>query len=260
MSEDCEIKDQLEQLDADGAPLEVANLTFIEGILGQGAFGTVRLAKRKVDEEHADCGRKESPSIEPLLPLPAIITPRMRPTRNRPRKYPISRSASAPAGHDFFDISEEEKRASEASSRREVKRSQSHEFHHVNGHDLKDNEQLVAVKIFEKSILKRMRTMERNTETKRVLVKTALEKVEREIALMKKLCHPNLVRQLFCPFPCASLNCHPRLTYLLPTTRSCSSMRLIRPSLICCIWQSNTCHSVVSLRVNGESETSERVI
>jgi serine/threonine protein kinase len=54
--------------------------------------------------------------------------------------------------------------------------------------------ELVAVKIFQKSVLKRKRTMERNKETGRMQVRTALEKVEREVALMKKLAHPNLVR------------------------------------------------------------------
>eukprot|EP00529_Nitzschia_sp_RCC80_P005832 CAMPEP_0113494962 /NCGR_PEP_ID=MMETSP0014_2-20120614/29370_1 /TAXON_ID=2857 /ORGANISM="Nitzschia sp." /LENGTH=1001 /DNA_ID=CAMNT_0000388857 /DNA_START=80 /DNA_END=3085 /DNA_ORIENTATION=+ /assembly_acc=CAM_ASM_000159 len=57
-----------------------------------------------------------------------------------------------------------------------------------------DDEQLVAVKIFSKSILKRRRTMERDRSTRRVKVKTALEQVEREIALMKKLSHPNLLQ------------------------------------------------------------------
>jgi serine/threonine protein kinase len=55
------------------------------------------------------------------------------------------------------------------------------------------NKDLVAVKIFQKSILRRIRTMERNSQTRKVQVKTALEKVEREIAIMKKLSHPNLV-------------------------------------------------------------------
>jgi [calcium/calmodulin-dependent protein kinase] kinase len=57
-----------------------------------------------------------------------------------------------------------------------------------------DDEQLVAVKIFSKSILKRKRTMERDKSTKRVKIKTAWQQVEREIALMKKLSHPNLVQ------------------------------------------------------------------
>eukprot|EP00536_Pseudo-nitzschia_multiseries_P001802 jgi/Psemu1/181949/e_gw1.23.200.1 len=66
------------------------------------------------------------------------------------------------------------------------------------GERLDDNDdhddQLVAVKIFSKSNLKRRRTIERDKNTKRVKIKTALQQVEREIALMKKLCHPNLVR------------------------------------------------------------------
>jgi serine/threonine protein kinase len=56
-----------------------------------------------------------------------------------------------------------------------------------------EDEHLVAVKIFQKSVLRRMRTMERNKETRRVQIKTALEAVEREVALMKKLSHPNVV-------------------------------------------------------------------
>lgn len=56
-----------------------------------------------------------------------------------------------------------------------------------------DGYELVAVKIFQKSVLKRMRTMERDKETRKMKVKSALEKVEREVALMKKLAHPNLV-------------------------------------------------------------------
>jgi len=63
-------------------------------------------------------------------------------------------------------------------------------FEMDDGHE---QEELVAVKIFSKSILKRRRTMERDKKSKRVKVKTALQQVEREIALMKKLSHPNLV-------------------------------------------------------------------
>ena len=62
-------------------------------------------------------------------------------------------------------------------------------FEMDDGHE----EELVAVKIFSKSILKRRRTMERDKKSKRIKVRTALEQVEREIALMKKLSHPNLV-------------------------------------------------------------------
>ena len=56
-----------------------------------------------------------------------------------------------------------------------------------------EEEMLVAVKIHDKSILKRIRRMERDKKTRRMKVHTALEQVEQEIALMKKMHHPNLV-------------------------------------------------------------------
>ncbi|KAJ8609620.1 hypothetical protein CTAYLR_006284 [Chrysophaeum taylorii] len=48
-----------------------------------------------------------------------------------------------------------------------------------------------AVKIFNKSLLRRKRTMERTVDG--IHVHSELEKVEREIAIMKNLSHPNLV-------------------------------------------------------------------
>ncbi|KAL7539623.1 hypothetical protein ACHAWF_006461 [Thalassiosira exigua] len=51
---------------------------------------------------------------------------------------------------------------------------------------------LVAVKIFEKSLLEKCRTIERDSDNQ-MQVRTALENVEREIAVMKIIQHPNLV-------------------------------------------------------------------
>jgi len=59
----------------------------------------------------------------------------------------------------------------------------------------KDGE-IVAVKIFSKSLLKRMRTMERDSSTRKMQVRTALERVEREVALLKMMRHPNIVQML----------------------------------------------------------------
>jgi serine/threonine protein kinase len=53
-------------------------------------------------------------------------------------------------------------------------------------------EELVAVKIFHKSILRDCKTMSQDS-SHHLQVRTALENVEREIAVMKMLQHPNLV-------------------------------------------------------------------
>ena len=52
--------------------------------------------------------------------------------------------------------------------------------------------ELVAVKIFEKSILKECKSMERDDQNQ-MQVHTALETVEREIAVMKMIQHPNIL-------------------------------------------------------------------
>ena len=57
----------------------------------------------------------------------------------------------------------------------------------------RQREDLVAVKIYSKSILQRIRTMQRDKKTRRMTIHTALDSVQQEIALMKKMHHPNLV-------------------------------------------------------------------
>ena len=154
-----------EQFDENGDVLTVGNLTFVEGILGTGSYGIVRLAHRR--------------------PLTPPLTSAFSVDRNKRSRDPpgLSRSASAPTDSTFFRCPDRlEKSTSSligdlfASSFKKEK-----------------NDDLVAVKIFNKSLLKRMRTMERDKATNRMQIKTAYEKVEREIALMKKFSHPNLV-------------------------------------------------------------------
>lgn len=53
--------------------------------------------------------------------------------------------------------------------------------------------ELVAVKIIQKSILKQIKTMQKGPNN-RLTVHTAFDNIEREIATMKRLRHPNLVR------------------------------------------------------------------
>lgn len=54
----------------------------------------------------------------------------------------------------------------------------------------------VAVKIYSKSLLKRMRNIKRSKSKGTIVVHTALDDVEMEIALMKQMRHPNLVSLL----------------------------------------------------------------
>ena len=58
--------------------------------------------------------------------------------------------------------------------------------------DTNDKGVLVAVKIFEKSLLEKCRTIERDSTNHQMQVRTALDNVEREIAVMKMIQHPNL--------------------------------------------------------------------
>jgi serine/threonine protein kinase len=225
-----------EELDSEGSPVKVANIVFIEGILGKGSYGLVRLARRK----HIQRG-SESSSVSAHQAMSVLQTSKSHDendisidtsNRNRPgqrqppaalrnaphptnvrardnrRRGGLERSASAPSGDDFFNLTEAEKNVyGKKDTAQHAHNSRIHKLLHRNhsiSHksrsaslgemdDDSEDEQLVAVKIFQKSILKRSRTMERDKETHKVEIKTALQQVEREIALMKKLSHPNLV-------------------------------------------------------------------
>lgn len=300
-----------EEFDDEGNVVKVENLVFIEGILGQGAFGTVRLARRKF-YHHNNGGNSSSSSgvvyspatnsARKILDGTHLQIPRSpfqgRRTRagHRLRRKSLSKSTSEPRKKsDFFhapDLEDPHPASSAAAPPSSRTLAPSHSLdgpdfdskdgttlvadamngdgthfqdlspipslptnlqplpesapqdhihhlrhrtvsspighkhrgrqanHHTHGwhspsvignlglftrsrsslnHEEQygqydDDEQLVAVKIFSKSILKRKRTMERDKSTKRIKVKTAWDQVEREIALMKKLSHPNLVQ------------------------------------------------------------------
>ncbi|CAI5721380.1 unnamed protein product [Hyaloperonospora brassicae] len=62
------------------------------------------------------------------------------------------------------------------------------------GSAIRDGEELVALKVFKTSLLKKMRDVKR--VGRRMVVSTALDKVQMEIAIMKKLHHPNLLNLL----------------------------------------------------------------
>lgn len=236
-----------EQFDSSGDTVRVANLTFIDGILGKGQYGVVRLAKRRKRKSfHHEATSSFTDSFPesnfrtsgscPNSPFISRNTLKLTPSsatsqeyqkscnRNsldgnrRPRSYSFQmgestdRRTSFSASSDFFsnmlvedeDLEEKETMCPAATPKYPLlnplrgfllNRSQSNASAKSSSSFSDENdEHLVAVKIFQKSVLKRMRTMERNKETRRVQVKTALESVEREVALMKKLSHPNLTR------------------------------------------------------------------
>jgi serine/threonine protein kinase len=239
-----------EELDDDGNATRVANLTFVEGILGQGAYGTVRLARRtklpqcenhtvsNSPDTHAPTvdDKSRNPSNEPMdITLTKELSSSLTLTgerfirrvrsgiagnhdgettitnvnghHHRTRRH--ERRNSAPHEDSFFRITKHDDHAK--SEKREnhhhhlqLRRDQQHRSFRKNtlldkknnynsDGDDNDMEELVAVKIFQKSVLKRKRTMERDTETRKMYVKTAYDQVEHEVALMKKLAHPNLI-------------------------------------------------------------------
>lgn len=164
-----------EQFDEDGNAIKVGNLEFVEGILGTGAYGTVRLARTSPSSSGSSTPVSGGGSHS-----------ERRRIRKQARRNNFARSMSAPTGSLFFRTPEDQHRLEKSSS------SIVDLFMSPRKKESFDDK-LVAVKIFNKSILKRMRTMERDKATNRVHVKTAFDTVEREIALMKKLSHPNLV-------------------------------------------------------------------
>ena len=204
-----------EEFDESGNVVRVANLVFLEGILGKGTYGTVRLARRKVNDDNRPQQLQPPQETQPLATrtsydllnrhkTESAAVGGSRNNRRRGSGKGMRRSNSAPpTGDDLFHMTEEEQKVygkktaplknyvQAGFTSRLIRRSLGYDDSDSNGSDAED--QLVAVKIFHKSILKRIRTMERNKQTRKVLIKTALEQVEREIALMKKLSHPNLV-------------------------------------------------------------------
>jgi [calcium/calmodulin-dependent protein kinase] kinase len=217
-----------EEFDPEGNVTKVENLHFIDGVLGQlgqGSFGTVRLARRKLFSASNPEARPPMPLSPPSSNLNGSSTPSVlnasfftppqsgHSNRLRPRQQLLSKSQSVPKGGDFFAGVNDILPVTSEKNAFSLGRSSTHQLNAQSkrpsvvgklglfirqmasfDHDDEDeDEELVAVKIFSKSILKQRRTMERDKSTRRMKVKTALQQVEREIALMKKLSHPNIV-------------------------------------------------------------------
>jgi len=184
-----------EEFDDEGNVVKVENLEFIPGILGQGAFGTVRLARRHLSLS----SNSRSSSNSSLNSCNKNCSSPVSPFRRAVRSYSFDEAGESDSSDRYTAFRNDFMTKAHHFS---LFRSRSGDFADEKARDGADNkhnnnnnnDQLVAVKIFSKSNLKRRRTIERDRSTKRVRVKTALQQVEREIALMKKLSHPNLVR------------------------------------------------------------------
>lgn len=207
-----------EEFDAEGNTLSIANLEFVEGILGKGTYGLVRLAHRQGPPVTPSSSVKATAKDDSALHTPSSWGYRRRRqgSFSKPQQQPQPQSAGM-GNHSQTPSS------TQSLGRRRRSRSQTlpirdtnffspHPTNETNaspslgawlrrqsGHRSSGNlaeeisNDLVAVKIFHKSILKRKRTLARDPNTHKVHVNTALDTVEREIALMKKLSHPNLV-------------------------------------------------------------------
>jgi len=123
-------------------------------ILGTGAFSTVRLAWRKTP----DHSQYNDDNVEPST-----------------------------------SYQEMDENGPEREERRSIVRVQSKTSDVDSNASPNSKGELVAVKIIQKSILKQMKTMQKG-DNNRMTVHTAYDNIEREIATMKRLQHPNLVR------------------------------------------------------------------
>ena len=194
-----------ELFDGEGNVVNVENLEFIPGILGQGAFGTVRLARRTFRSSCNDSASSGNVgSCDNNAHTNNNYRSRRRYIRHKSTSIPVGRLNRSGSLDEAGDNStncynahrkDYRKHAIIASGFR-LFRSRSRDYieERLVDDTGTNGDQLVAVKIFSKSNLKRKRTIERDRSTNRVNVKTALQQVEREIALMKKLSHPNLVQ------------------------------------------------------------------
>lgn len=147
-----------EEYDEYGEVVRVGNLHFTEKTLGSGSYAEVVLAKRIPNPDDSSYRR---PS------LPAHFRGSFA------KNIQVYRSSTK--GADVDD-------------------AQAFDSLYTKSTNNKDD--YVAVKIYSKSILKRVRNFSRSKTKRRITVHTALDDVEREIALMKQMRHPNLVSLL----------------------------------------------------------------
>jgi [calcium/calmodulin-dependent protein kinase] kinase len=155
----------IESINSDpGRVVEVGNLRFLKdnemnngesSVLGRGSFAMVRLAWRKTP-----CRRLSA----------------------------ISDLSEKEADRSFSSMDAMDTSSPEASEHMNFPQFDADETEN----NTATKQELVAVKIFQKSILRDCKTMSQDS-SHHLQVRTALENVEREIAVMKMIQHPNLV-------------------------------------------------------------------
>lgn len=161
-----------EEFDDLGNVISVADIEFTDDVLGEGSFGIVRLARRNSKSKLKDSkrlGKLTSSSITCA-----------------------SNISSFRSGGEIWNSIDENSSVGGKEKKKRMKKWKN------DGNKDKTNlmeTNLMAVKIYSKSALKRMREITKSTSAKRRLsIHTALEKVEKEISIMKMMNHPNLVK------------------------------------------------------------------
>lgn len=163
-----------EEYDEDGEVVKVGNLHFTDKVLGSGAYAQVVLAKRVTNSETSSVSSSRPSSFPPSV-IKGSFNSNIKISSSLENVSSSKSSSSDKYDEDDDDDDHDEKISS-------------------------NKDEYVAVKIYSKSLLKRMKNVKRcsnMSDKKRTMeVHTALENVEREIALMKQMRHPNLVSLL----------------------------------------------------------------
>jgi serine/threonine protein kinase len=208
-----------ETFDENGNVLTVGNYKFFDGILGSGSFGTVRLAElvgviesEPLSATFACKPASKCPVVKRRSEDGSMVftMEKKHDDRNPWQTNPddqescdsdrhLHKSSSAPFGKNIFEDTTNQVTATSAVvgqfgllvKHGLKKASENLGLSLFDEKEPRDNK--YAIKIFNKSLLKKMRTMERDSGTKRMKIRTAFEQVEKEIALMKKMHHPNIV-------------------------------------------------------------------
>ena len=176
----------LEQIDEFGNIVRVGDYVFEEGDLGQGSTAVVRLAhhlsKSSGNSQAGPSTSNERPSlVNNIRLLNSEITSNGDLNQNSDSSSGDPIENDVDTGASEYPAGSFGKVLNNGASK---------------GTNNDDYDDLVAVKVFSKSFLKRIRTMERNASTRKIRVRTAYEKVEREVAILKLMDHPNIVEMI----------------------------------------------------------------